>query len=161
MAEELKHRKTAKSNTTKEINSLRRFIAEEDKEEVEKGVEKLKQKFKEFEEKHNAYHATLSVDNEMDESDNYFFEVQDKYIEAITSAKSWLQKQTLPVKDEHFDAASSVSLNEGISHKELASLMNLPHLELQIFNGDPLEYYNFISVFDEHVGNSNLDGKSK
>ena len=33
--------------------------------------------------------------------------------------------------------------------------MNAPHVNLDVFKGDPLEYQNFMSVFDESV-DSNL-----
>ena len=70
-------RKNNKSTLTREINQIKRYMAEEEKDEVTNGLARLKQKFKDFEAAHQDYHAMLEDDNDIDTSDNYFFEVQD------------------------------------------------------------------------------------
>ena len=55
--------------------------AEGEKQEVTIGVEELKQTFRMFEAKHFLYHMLQEGDfDAIDASDNYFFEVQGRYI---------------------------------------------------------------------------------
>jgi len=138
MSQEMKDRKSAKSSVTRAINNLKRLCAEEEKEAVISGLDKVKMKFKEFERLHVIYHDSLIDEDKIDESDDYFFEVQDNYIAALSEAKAWLKSNTVtksePIEDE---AASIATSADSLSHKEFLALMNLPKVELETYDGDP------------------------
>ena len=44
---------------------------------------------------------------------------------------------------------------------ELIDMLSIPKLELDKFDGNPLEYHSFINVFDENVGNKTSDDRVK
>ena len=69
-------RKIARSNFTKEVNFARRVMAEEDAEEVRKCPEKIKCKFKIFEESHFKHGETLQEDKEIEPSDKFHCEAR-------------------------------------------------------------------------------------
>ena len=95
MAEEIKaRRKARKGALTREVNAVDRFMAEDNKSEVEARFHKVKEKFTEFEKVHLEYHGTLTDENLIDESDEYFYGVQKSYVESLKSVKSWLAFQT-------------------------------------------------------------------
>ena len=50
-----------------------------------KGIEKIKQKFSEFQAAHDTYHETIAEEGDIDVSDTYIYEVQDDYIAALSS----------------------------------------------------------------------------
>ena len=87
-------RKNRKSALTREVNVVKRLIAEDDVEEVKQRLQNLKPKFLEFEKAHEDYHTGLTVDAEINASDQYFDEVLESYTNAVTSIKSWLRDQT-------------------------------------------------------------------
>ena len=47
------------------------------------------------------------------------------------------------------------------TREDLLNLLHLPKVELDKFDGNPLEYLTFIAVFDEVVGSSVMDGQIK
>lgn len=160
MAELLKTtRKSKKTIITKEINQLKRYMAEEENNEVTNGLARLKEKFRDFETSHNDYHSVLEDETEIDTSDIYFFDVQDNYIAALKSVKAWFEDQSRVKVQERDDV--SVSSSDGLSHKELLTLLNLPKVELEPFDGDPLKYHSFVAVFDDNVDSILQDGRTK
>lgn len=153
-------RGSAKSAVTREINNIRRFIAEDDTEAVEECLPKVKALFKDFESAHTIFHDALSDDTELDESDLYYYEVQNNYIECLMSTKSWLKRDQNTVKQEHPDDNSTSSLSS-LGQREFLALMNLPKVKLEPYNGDPLKYHSFFTVFDENVENVSENGGMK
>ena len=80
---------------------------------------------------HEVYHDTLEDQDAIEESDKFFFEVQDTYIAALKSATDWIRSVGDP--DQKVKPAGDGE----ISRQEMMSLMNLPKIEIKPFNGDP------------------------
>ena len=63
------------------------------------------------------YHDSLTEEDEIDLSDEYFFEVQNNYIAALSGAKAWLNSNTVtksePIEDEAASTASSAASFSG------------------------------------------------
>jgi hypothetical protein len=155
MAEEYKKaRKARKSALTREISNLRKFMVEDEYEEIKERIPGLKQKFKAFEEAHDRYHSTLDDETVQDESDKYYDEVCSNYIEHFTIIKTGI------AEFDKKEAKVEVKKEE-LSQCELMSMMNLPKVEIRKYNGDPLTYHAFFALFDEHVHKTRIDPTSK
>ena len=64
--------------------------------------------------------------------------------------------------DSDTDTVASVkTVTHGITSVELSSLLNVPKVELDIFDGDPLKYQSFLAIFDEIVDSKISDGQIK
>ena len=77
-------------------NKLTRLIAEEDEPSFRQHIEKLKEPFDKFETAHERYHSLLENEDDVDESDKYFFEVEKDYITSLSTSKSWLKSLEKP-----------------------------------------------------------------
>jgi hypothetical protein len=155
MSADVNSRKNKKGIITKDINLVKRFIAEDDESSLDGCVSHLKKTFSEFENLHNKIHADIKEESAEAASDAYFAEVQDKYIAALEDAKAWLKSQ-----DVHTSVESSEDDDSKNMH-ELIALMNLPKVELEVFNGDPLKYHSFMATFEEVVLKATKDGSSR
>ncbi len=138
-------RATAKASVTRTVNSIRRYIAEEDKDIVVELIAQLKDKFKVFEAAHVDFHTELTEAEEIEASDMYLYDVQNSYIECLTSTKSWMHQEDKRLKEEQLSTTSSSSF----SHKEFLAYVNLPKLELDKFSGDPLMYHSFCATVNK------------
>ena len=162
---------TCKGVVTRHLNSLSRHVTDEDGAAVQERLGKLKDSFDRFEEAHNAYHVALINDTEIENSVQYFYEVESKYIDIVTKAKGWLRavgvtpnrvssSDSSQVNSIYGADVSSTGGTNKISPGELTNLINLPKLDFQKFSGDPLEYHTFITIFEESV-KAVKDKKSK
>ena len=152
-------RKARKGLVTKEINAAERYMAEDDIEEVKSRFDNIKKTFKEFEQSHERYHETVTEETDIDESEDYFYKMQKEYVRAVTSIKAWLvsDDQQAPLIKSKVGAKNS----ENISRSELLGLLNLPSVQLDYFDGDPLQYHSFFAVFDERVDRVTSDCRIK
>lgn len=141
-----------KGLVTRFINNLSRYVVEEDDSAVKETLEKMKTLFKDFEDIHIRYHDQLRDENEIDISDDYFFQAEQAYINAFKSAKDWLRGtarvEASPVKDSNV-------------FSDLHTLINLPKVEIKPFDGNPLDYHSFIATFDELVDKVVTDSRAK
>lgn len=163
MGELLKaNRRSAKGNVTREINNLKRWVEEEDKEEVTAVLQRLKDRFNDFMTAHEAFHANIQEEelDAIEESDTYRYEVQDGYLASLRSVKQYLKSLNEQVKTEPAEAAEAAA--QGTSDmQEFISLLNLPKVEIETFSGDPLQYHSFLATFDEHVDKKVKDSDVK
>ena len=107
MAEQfIKARRAAKSTLTREINNLKKLVAEKDTVEVTLALNRIKLTFRDFSERHEEYHSGLEDEDEIDTSDTNFFDQQDIYIEVLDYANHWLRTGLRRIE------------NDGLSHKE-------------------------------------------
>lgn len=143
-------RRLKKTQLTKESNSIRRFIAEDNITQVEDRFLKLKDVFRAFEDAHDKYHAGLQAVADIEESDQYFHEVQEDYVSTIKCTKAWLK-----------DVAKPKEQSPSPFEMGVASLLNLPRIELEAFDGDPLKFHGFIAIFDETVDKMVKDDQIK
>jgi hypothetical protein len=150
---EKKARSARKSALTRAINDIHQGVAEEDKDLVTEKLSAIKEKFWNFEAAHDAYHDKLEDEDAMEVSETYFTDMHQKYIKVVKEAKQWLK--SLDVKPEVPVQAASPST------AEMMKMLNLPRVELRCFSGDPLQYYSFLSLFDEHVHSAAVDDSVK
>ena len=83
-------RRGCKGALTREINSTKRKIALNKPQEVENSLEVLEKKFTSFEEAHNSYHAVLKEETQIEESEDYFGQVEQEYVDALLYIRNWL-----------------------------------------------------------------------
>jgi hypothetical protein len=162
-------RKQRKAAVTRELGNISRFIAEEDIDEVKSREQKLKDTFKRFELSHDAYHETLEDENEIDESEQYYYEAQNVYIKAIKDMKAWLRAND----SENLDRTANSEILNTTSPSELlntsrnqtsidiVNAINTPRFEIEKFSGDPMKYFGFISMFEECVESVVTDPKMR
>ena len=103
-----------------------------------------KTKFKTFTDLHNDYAGMVS----QDKADEYFADVQSSYIYALEKYYPKVQP-TIPQDNSFHD--TSMSGASGFSRDEMLTMMNLPKVELKVFDGNPLHYHSFIKSFDANV----------
>ena len=90
MADEEKKARTArKSALTRELNTIRKLMVEDERDDVKGRITGLKEKFKAFEYAHDRYHNKIE-ETLHEESDAYYDEVCNNYIDVFTSIKSWI-----------------------------------------------------------------------
>ena len=148
-------RANRKGAITKHLSALKRLIAERDAPLVTERLKKLKGAFLSFEEAHDEFHALLTEPAHVADSDQYFLDVEHEYTEGVEAASKWLGDLNVSgTKVVASSEAYAVSHN-CVCPSDFTRLINAPHVNLDVFRGDPLEYQNFMSVFDES-GDSNL-----
>jgi len=161
--EDKKARKARKSALTREINSLRRHMAEGDRKTVEESLPGLKGKFTEFLNAHNRYHEEVKDDAQLDSSEEYFDTVENSYIDARLTLGKWLDETA---KKEVKPDKKTVNETEALKKKDtrqmdFATWANLPKVEIPVFDGNPLQYQTFMCIFDEHVHKTPLEPSVK
>ena len=167
-------RRQWKGVVTRHLGTLERLVTEEDSDGVNERLSKMKKSFEEFESSHDAYIQALENDSEsseqlLSESEKWFLDAQKEYIVGVRAARAWLKsvevvKVQPSVCDSDSDTdtvASARTVTHGITSSELSSLLNVPKVELDIFDGDPLKYQSFLAIFDEIVDSKISDGQIK
>jgi len=140
-------RQTAKGAVTKQVNKLGRLMAEMEKDKVKTEVERLRTIFETFETAHDGFHSHLTTLEEQEESDTYFMQVEDKYSHCLKEVRCWLKIEEASLIPP---AAPQASSSSAVSN-DVMSLMSLPKIELEVFEGDPLKYHSFQAMFEECV----------
>ena len=76
----------------------------------------------------------------------------------MKAARSWLKSQEQnPQKGQKSEEGDTSVM----SHGDLAKLMSVPKVEIDKFDGNPLEYQTFIAIFEEVVDSKVDDGQFK
>ena len=148
-------RSAQKGALTRAYGDLIVLIAEEDYDAVVSERLRLKTLYLRFKESHSNYHETLEDEDEIQRSDEYFFEVQKLYAAQQHAAKTALNDMR-PMQAQHRQGIDNEQ-----SFKTLGHLINLPPLELQKFSGEPDEYDNFIATFNEVIGSVVTDPSAR
>ena len=144
-----------KDALTKAYGDLSVLLAEDDLDGVISERERMKTLYLRFRETYNIHHNTLKEDADIQASDAYFMDVQKQYAAQQMAAKAALNDM-LPQKQ------LKQELNgEHESFKTLGHLINLPPLELKRFSGDPDEFDDFVTTFNEVIGNVISDPAAK
>ena len=146
MEQKKTERASAKGIVTKQINAIRQKAAEREGD-ITSMINDLKTKFKTFTDLHNDYAGMVSQDK-ADECDEYFADVQSSYIDALEKYYPKVQPTTPQDNSFHDTSMSGAS---GFSRDEMLTMMNLPKVELKVFDGNPLHYHAFIKSFDANV----------
>ena len=117
-------RKTAKSNVTRLRNNLSRALAEgSDIQSISDLVSKLKETFSKFSDAHDKV-ADQDKETDILVTDEYFSDVQDKYIDVLSKANTFLSERSKVQSSDTLPASD-----------EALKLFALPKIELQVFSG--------------------------
>ena len=146
-AEDLKKsRATRKGALTRSINDLRESITDEETDNVKERLGLIKEKLTNFRQAHDSYVNFISAeanDEQIEECDNYFSEMHGRYVDVVKDARAYLKE----VEAEKKENASK----QDSSTEALVRYINLPKIELEKFDGNPLKYHMFMAVFNETV----------
>ena len=148
-------RRQRKGVVTRHLGTLDRLIAEEDVDGVRSRLESVIHSFADFKETHVSYHDTLVNEEDIQASDTWFSDMQTTYVAPVIAAKTWLRTQAARVD------LPDIANPPAVTREDLLHYLHLPKVELDKFDGNPLEYLTFIAVFDEVVDNTVMDGQVK
>ena len=154
MSELLKYRSVEKQELMKLYGNLDVLISEDDYDGVVSEREWMKAQYIKFRETHREYHETLQEESDIEVSDMYLDDAQKLYAKQQNLAKAALNEMRpcKPVKE---------AFHNEQSFQTLGQLINLPSLELKKFSGQPDEYDNFVTTFNEVIGSTLSDPASK
>ena len=94
-ADAKKQRTIRKRALTRLQGSIKRFIAEDNREKIEELVKKLQSEFVEFEEVHDKYQRSCEEGEEAETSEDYMVEVEERYTDCLISVNTWRRIQKL------------------------------------------------------------------
>lgn len=151
-------RRQRKAAITRHLGTLERLMAEGDVTGVQQRLRTLKLSFTDFESVHDDFNKTLTDVDLMDESDDWFRQVESNYIGGVKTANTWLSGKINVSNDK--PGPSKFSDPHSINH-DLFNLLSIPKLEIDKFNGEPSEYKSFMAVFEESVASKVNDGNIK
>ena len=145
-----------KGVVTRYAKNLVRYVVEEDIEAVKATIDKMRNAFKEFESFHERYHISLDDPKEIEASDEYFYQAEQEYVESLKDAKDWVNGYNRLNGPQTQD-------RDRYSHvvSDVYSMVNLPKVELEPFDGNLLTYHNFIATFSEVVDKVVKDDRIK
>ena len=156
-------RPSAKRSVTKQIYAICQKFAENETDSIPCMIEHLKQKFKYFSVAHETY-VDLESEEHLDECDKYFYQVQGNYFSVL---KEFPTSKVVTSQENGGDrmsyGAAGSLLSGGLDdlHEQMIALMNLPKVELQTFDGNPVRYHSFIKSLDVNVDRVCQDPDSK
>lgn len=142
-----KQRSKEKSAVTRLGSKVKRYVDERSQEDVLRCIEELKVKYRDFEKVHESIHVQLEEVEDIEASDVYLIEAETKYCSSLSEGNVWLdslvkkEEKEQPIKDKQ----------ENVLSQEIIAMLNLPKVELDCFDGDPLKYHSFMAVFDDTV----------
>ena len=130
-------RRQRKAAVTRCLGTIKRFIVQRKPGSVRDTLIKLEEAFGRLEEAHDLYHNGLTSEDDIEESEHWFMLAENEYIKGVESANEYL--------DVMQPVAGMVSPPvEGSTHgdraSELINLLSIPKIELDSFDGDPLQY---------------------
>ncbi|MCP3679339.1 MAG: DUF1759 domain-containing protein, partial [Gammaproteobacteria bacterium] len=149
-----------KAAITRCIQKLKVLFNKDDVEKVKEGDEKLQAAYVKLEEYIMEMSEAAKTEGEIRECETYLTDVQTKCSEALQSCSDYYEEKlgkklmkTELVTDSKKDEVAVTPGETVQALKEIAALVSLPSLEIQSFEGDPLQYHRFISVFENSVDN--------
>ena len=151
-------RANAKRAVTRVINDIRKSIAADDIVNLDEKRDKLKDLFKDFEEACATFEEGIQDCNELDKCDAYFSEVQDNFIKALEQVKTVKQHNMC---DPDSVKPQGVTQSGTFDMERLVSAINMPKVEIEVFNGNPMKYHQFMRAFDLNVHDMRCDENMK
>ena len=122
-------------------------MSENDPEALNLQLPVAKAAFKDFEAAHDIVCKTLTTEAEIEKNADYFSNAELNYIQAIAMANEWLN----PKNDDVFDdkIAPTPVTDPSIMQAHMIDILNKPRINIDCFTGDPIQYNEFITVFDQ------------
>ena len=169
-------RRQCKGGITRHLGTLEQLMAEKRYDDVLKRLDIMKQLFSKLEAAHDAYLDTFEAitEEQLLENEQWFAEVQGNYISGVKAARQWLRDNgvlgvplvnPVPASVPSVPASvpsvpTSVPASGNVDNSELVNMMNVPKLTIDVFDGNPLQYQKFMSIFDETVGDKVSDDRA-
>ena len=154
MSDLMNARSACKEELSKSYGDLDVLVAEDDFDEIITQREWMKTLYVKFRDSHVEYHETLHEESVINTSDAYFRDIQTLYVKKQNAAKAALNDM-----GRQYQMRQDVHNEQSI--KSLGHLINLPPLELKKFSGEPDDFEDFITTFNEVIGNVVTDPASK
>ena len=154
MSDLMNARSACKEELSKSYGDLDVLVAEDDFDEIITQREWMKTLYVKFRDSHVEYHETLQEESVINTSDAYFRDIQTLYVKKQNTAKAALNDM-----GRQYQMRQDVHNEQSI--KSLGHLINLPPLELKKFSGEPDDFEDFITTFNEVIGNVVTDPASK
>ena len=154
MSDLMNARSACKEELSKSYGDLDVLVAEDDFDEIITQREWMKTLYVKFRDSHVEYHETLQEESVINTSDAYFRDIQTLYVKKQNAAKAALNDM-----GRQYQMRQDVHNEQYI--KSLGHLINLPPLELKKFSGEPDDFEDFITTFNEVIGNVVTDPASK
>ena len=171
MAEQLKvARGQCKATVTKLLGKIERHMGENEVSAVRAKMDDVKGAFDALEAAHDTYNDTLDTEAAIEASKAWLAAAYKDYTSRFRAAREWLLSQQGDVikseKDTKPSGVKTVSNDnepdEVVSDvSEFVKLLSIPKAELDKYGGDPAEYQTFISLFDECIGDQDVDDQVK
>lgn len=156
--EDKKVRGQKKALVTRAMNSIDRYAVEDNEAKVKENVERVMTAFDEFEQAHLKYHALLEDDALVEDSDGYFDKALKEYVAKMKYAKDWLKDRNGGDVNSVKDEKPSDSIQ---AQQHFMAMMNMPKVDIEKFDGNPLTYHSFIALFDEAVDSVPTSNRAK
>ena len=162
-------RRNRAGNVTKYLTLLESLIVEEDEAQLPEILEKTKSAFLALREAHQGYMMELeeskSIDQEeltvkLEQCESWFEKYQSRYLSGVSSAKNFLKSCAPMTPTSPMSPVSSITERSSMS-SEVAALLNLPNMTVDVFTGNPKDYFHFITTFDQVIGNVVSDDQTK
>ena len=175
-------RRQRKAAITRHLESLAWHVAEGNAKRIQQRLIKMQKSFDIFEVINNAHMKTLTDDKDLEDSESWFSEVENRYIAGVKAAHKWLkenvpdfdaviQNTSYPIGSSTVPAATvpgaagpanaSATAVPVADNTDVINMLSIPKLKLDPFSGDPLEYPSFIAIFDDSVANKVSDDQVK
>ena len=145
--------KQRKGVITRYITTLRRLLCEENSSQVASYAAKVKEAFDLFDAKFLEF---IVVCGEDDQTYNgvWFDAVQTRYVEVYTDALKFIKHSKAPKDGKSSDVITG---GANANAQSIPSGLDLPRVEIEPFDGDPLKYHAFKRTFDVIVERSCTD----
>ena len=175
-------RRQRKAAITRHLGSLARHVAEGNAKRIQQRLIKMQKSFDIFEVINNAHMKTLTDDKDLEDSESWFSEVENRYIAGVKAARKWL-KENVPdfdavIQNPYYPVGSGTVPADTVpgaagpantsatavpvaDNTDVINMLSIPKLKLDPFSGDPLEYPSFIAIFDDSVANKVSDDQVK
>ena len=119
-------RRQWKSAITRHLGNLRKHIAEEDADSLQNRLGVIKNSYVQFEAAHDDYHQMLEDEDKIAESDTWYDEVEQSYIDGVTQARQWLKSFTAAGTESKVVPEVTVVSPESDALSSLTNMVHVP-----------------------------------
>ena len=151
-----------KAAIIRQLGTLVRHIAENKSPDVvEAGLVLAAQAFDELGTAHDALAATFATETDISAGEVWFTKAHQEYVTKVKIARQWLDLKSgaTSASGPSGNVANTITGNTGgdtnntsLSQSDVMNLLAVLKIGIDKFDGNLIEYQNFISIFDEMVG---------
>ena len=161
-----------KATVTRLLGTLECLMAEDVAADVVAAkLKDVKAAFGDLEVAHDAYTDSLEAEADILKSEAWYNSAQQNYVTRVKSANDWIKSKRVNSDNANVSGASASSTSTGgstskagsdpVSQTDFMNMWSVPKVDLDKFDGDPLDFQTFMSLFDESIGNILSDDQMK